>query len=317
MENFQEFISTHYGVGLDLFFEALKHSPSAQGYVMGAISELLLQTYLEDKGFEVIRIKEKPAGGNDAKNEEARGDFYIRKKNSQEDKWLVVECKGLKSNSEFRGSKLDSKEKLFRFMRGLAFPASDYKTKTFQKGYQTYLKAKEEWESKNKGKSFPPFRWKKETPGPLACLLSGLWRDEKDFKEWIDAQPQESFEEKAYRQLQGPIIILETHKPSKRVCSVTGINQAAPLVNDFNILAVDLFLRTGKHIFAFTNAENISHSPSSPSHLYQNYTIDILVKGKKEVVAFNPPWYEDIFDCINKTNPAYRIIDNSQLENRF
>jgi hypothetical protein len=27
-----------------------------------------------------LRIKEKPAGGNNAKNSEARGDFYIRKK---------------------------------------------------------------------------------------------------------------------------------------------------------------------------------------------------------------------------------------------
>lgn len=317
MENFQAFIKAHYGVEVSLFFEALKHSPSAQGYVMGAISELILQDYLDGKGFEVKRIKEKPAGGNDAKNEEARGDFYIRKKGSAVDKWLVVECKGLKSNSEFRGSKLDSKEKLFRFIKGLAFPDADCKQKIFQKGYQTYLKAKEAWEEKNKGKTFPPFRWKKGTPGPVACILSGLWRDEEDLKKWIHDQPSDSFEEKAYRQLQGPICILETHKPSKRICSITGINQAAPLVNDFNILAVDLFLRTGKHVFAFTNAEDISHSPTSPSHLYQNYTIDILVKGKKEAVFFNPPWYQDILQCIDDTNPAYRIIDETQLENRF
>lgn len=317
MEDYAKSIIAQYGVEPSLFFEALKHSPSAQGYVMGAISEVLLQDYLNKKGFDVLRIKEKPAGGNDAKNEEARGDFYIRKKGDKQDEWLVIECKGLKSNSEFRGSKLDSKEKVFRFVRGRAFPEVDHKVKVYEKGKQTYLKAKQEWESKNEGKVFPPFRWTHEYPGPEACSLTDLWKNEQDLKDWVESQPDASFEEKAYRQLQGPIVILETHKPSKRVCSITNINQAAPLVNDFNILAVDLFLRTGKHIFAFVNSESISHSPSSPSHLYQNYIIDILAKGKKESVVFSPPWYSDILDCIDKTNPAYRTIDSSQLENRF
>lgn len=60
--------------------QALRSSPSANGYIMGAVSELLLKQYLESLGYEVLRIKEKPAGGNNAKNSEARGDFYIRKK---------------------------------------------------------------------------------------------------------------------------------------------------------------------------------------------------------------------------------------------
>ena len=63
-----EFIHKHFGVDEKTFLEILKASPSAQGYISGAISEVLLKEYLEAKGFEVIRIKEKPSGGNNAKN---------------------------------------------------------------------------------------------------------------------------------------------------------------------------------------------------------------------------------------------------------
>jgi hypothetical protein len=49
---------------------------------MGAISELLLKNYLEELGYEVLRIKEKPAGGNNAKNSEARGDLTIEYKSN-------------------------------------------------------------------------------------------------------------------------------------------------------------------------------------------------------------------------------------------
>ena len=71
-----------------------------------------------------------------------------------------------------------------------------------------------------------------------------------------------------------------------------------------------------KHQFAFMNAEKISHSPTSPEHLYQNYTIDILVKNKKQKPIFTPPWYNDIEKLIKETNPKAREIDESQLDTR-
>ena len=121
------FIETRFGVSEEVFLQALQSSPSANGYIAGAISELLLKQYLESLDYEVLRIKEKPAGGNNAKNSDARGDFYIRKQGNRKNEWFVIECKGLKSNSEFRGSKLDNKTKVFRFLKSLAFPASDVK----------------------------------------------------------------------------------------------------------------------------------------------------------------------------------------------
>lgn len=316
MNEINEFIVKQFGVDEKVFLDALNSSPSAQGYIMGAVSEVLLKEYLQKNGFEVLRIKEKPSGGNNAKSMEARGDFYIRPKGSNKDEWLVVESKGLKSNSEFRGSKLDSKEKLFKFLKSRAFRSVKQKDKVFSAGYKTYLRAKVAWESKNKGKTFPEFKWNKNFPGPDSCDLCSLWKNEEELKKWVYSQADDIFKEKAYRDLSGPIAILETHQPSKRVGFTTLIDQAAPLVADFNIMAVDLFLRTRKHEFVFMNAEEISHSPTSPEHLYQNYIIDILVSGVKEKVVVVPPWYLDINDCVSSTKSQDRKIDESQLDLR-
>jgi len=311
-----EDILKHFGVDERVFLEALKSSPSAQGYIAGAISEVLLKEYLEEKGFEVIRIKEKPSGGNNAKNYEARGDFYIKKRDNQDDKWLVVESKGLKSNSEFRGGKLDSPDKVFKFLKNRVFNSTKTKETIYKQGYKTYLKAKEIWEKKNPGEIFPEFKWSKEFPGPDCYNLENLWINSDDLKKWTYSLDNSSFTEAAYRAVKGAITILETHQPSKRIGIKTGIDQAAPLVYDFNIMSVDLFLRTGKHEFVFMNSEEISHSPTSPEHLYQNYTIDILVKNKKEHPIIQVPWYADIENCISSTQVSYRLIDRTQIDHR-
>ncbi|MFH1602257.1 MAG: hypothetical protein ABIB61_04875 [Candidatus Shapirobacteria bacterium] len=230
-----ENILKHFGVDESIFLEALKLSPSAQGYIAGAISEVLLKDYLEAKGYEVIRIKEKPSGGNKAKNYEARGDFYISKQGNKADKWLVIESKGLKSNSEFRGSKLDSPEKVFKFLKVRVFNESKTKKTTYQRGYATYLKAKGKWEQKNPGKKFLGFSWNKNFPGPESYNLDKIWSSEDSLKEWVYSLDKSSFTEQAYRNVDGAIAILETHQPSKRVGIKTAIDQAAPLVYDFNI----------------------------------------------------------------------------------
>lgn len=316
MTSLKDYILKNFGVDENLFQEALTLNPGSKGYILGAISELLLKEYLEKKGFEVVRITEKPKGGNNAKSSEARGDFYIRPKGSVEDKWLVVESKGLKSNSEFRGGKLENRIKLYQFLKRLTLVPKNNNELIYNKGYISYSRVKKAWETKNPGKKFPKFKWSKNHPGPISADLKALWSSEKELKEWVDNQPLESFSERAYRNVIGPIAILETHLPDGRISPTTNIVQAMPLIYDFNILTIDLFLRTGKHEFVFVASHNISHSPTSPEHLYQNYIIDILVKGKKEKVIIKPPWYTDIQECILKTNPVPRPIDLSQVDKR-
>ncbi len=214
------------------------------GAIAGAISEILLKRHLESLNYEVLRIKEKPAGGNDAKADDAKGDFYIRKLEVS-DNWYVVECKGLKTNSEFRGAKWCNKASVYRYLKSIAFPKSN--EEIYNRGYSTYLRSKQEYENKNKGKVFPPpFKWDINYPGPNNATLSGLWKNEDELKAWVYSQDDSLFTEDSYRNCKGVITNLETHKPSTRI-SPSGIKRTAPLVTDFSILAVDLFFRTGDH----------------------------------------------------------------------
>jgi len=182
----KKFVMEHFGVDEETYLEALKMSPSAQGYILGSISEILLKRYLEDKGYEVIRIKEKPSGGYNAKNFEARGDFYIREKRKWNyDEWLVIESKGLKSNSEFRGSKLDSPKKVFNFIKSRIFNPKKNNKYIYDKSYKTYLNVKEKWGRNNPGEKFPEFRCNINFPGAETFYLKGLWENEQDLKKWV------------------------------------------------------------------------------------------------------------------------------------
>jgi len=311
-----KYIDLTFGVSELVFQNALEMSPGSQGSIAGAVSEILLKRLLEDEGFEVLRIKEKPGGGNDAKNSEARGDFYFRPVGSKKNEWWVIESKGLKSNSEFRGGKLDSPKKVFKFLNSRNFSPSRSLESIYESGLKRYEKERDSWESKHRGKSFPEFRWNKKYPGAECFDLNGIWRDSKDLEDWTESLPSERFSEFAYRSRSGAIAILETHQPSQREAPITGNNQAAPLVADFNIMAVDLFFRTGSHEFVFMNSEEIAHSPTSPEHLYQNYTIDILIPGLKDKPRISRPWYANIPSLIELTDPQPRPLDESQLDRR-
>jgi hypothetical protein len=135
-------------------------------------------------------------------------------------------------------------------------------------------------------------------------------------KNFIQASNSYLLTEQAFRNRNGLYKILQTHKPSKRKDFETDIEQAAPLVSDFSILAVDLFQRTGKHQFVFMNPDKISHSPTSPNHLYQNYIIDIIIPGIKDELEINYPWFLDIDSCISSSNPKKVKYDESQIDFR-
>ncbi|MFX0135434.1 MAG: hypothetical protein ACFFDN_17455 [Candidatus Hodarchaeota archaeon] len=51
MEPIDKFIHKTSNVNRDIFLEALKHSPSAQGYIIGALGEELFKINAENVGF--------------------------------------------------------------------------------------------------------------------------------------------------------------------------------------------------------------------------------------------------------------------------
>lgn len=108
-QELEKFIKDVFKTTVDIFLKALKLSPNAQGYVSGSITELLLKQHIENLGYEVKRIREKWEG---KKHPNHHGDFYFKKSN---EKWFVLESKGVKSNSE-KWHKLYNQDNLKKFL---------------------------------------------------------------------------------------------------------------------------------------------------------------------------------------------------------
>ena len=315
MNRLSEFIHKKFGIDEDTFLEIFSTSPGAEGYLFGALGEQLFKQYAESKGYEVWRIKEKPDGGYNAKSDDARGDFYIRKKGNTKDEWFVIECKNVKSNAEKRAN-LTNKTSCFNLLKKHSVGRSEHIASIYGTGIKNYSNAKEEWLSGHKGKRFPVFKWNKDNPGAGIPDLTKVFKTEKSIKTWLDSFEDNLFTEDAFWNLQAPIRLIQTHMPSSRIDKL-GIKSTGPLVSEFNILCLDLFLRTGKHEFVFANSQNLNHQAKAPNHLQQNYTIDILTeKDNFQRHKLLKPWYNDLDDCINETKPKSRKMDLSQLDYR-
>jgi len=312
--NYTSEIDNIFGVKTDFLLEVLLSNPSAMGYLHGAISEELLKRILINEGYEVHRIKEKPSGGFDNKTENYKGDFIAKR--PEDDKWLVFESKGLKTNSEFRGDNKYAENNRKFIINKISNIINKDKSKTYEKGYNSYLKAKEQWENNNPGKTFPTFEWSKDFPGPDSVNLSSFFKLKNDVIEYFTKLEDSKLIEPAFRSKTAAYYIMETHKPSNRTDKITGIKQAAPLKTDFSILAVDLFQKLGKHVIVFADPNLLSHSPTSPYHLYQNYTIDILIPGLKDEILINKPWYLDLKELLKNSNPRKVEFDETQIDNR-
>ena len=315
MDALRSYIKKKFGIDEKRFLEVLEKSPGAEGYILGNLAEDIFKEYAESIGYEILRIKEKPEGGNNAKNDEARGDFYIRKAGNLKDEWLVVECKGVKSNAEKRCG-LTKQSSCLTLLIKHSIERAKHVENIYKSGKSTYENAKLEWEKINKG-NFPKFGWTAENPGAGIPDLTGIWKDKEEIKKWLETFDENDFNENAYWDLTAPIRLLQTHMPSTRTDFETKIKSTGPLVSEFNILCVDLFLKTGKHEFVYANSEQLNHQGKSPNHLQQNYTIDILTaKDGFKRHKLLKPWYDNLEKCIEETNPKFRKLDRSQLDGR-
>lgn len=318
MKELEEYINQKFGITEQEFLNIMRISPGAEGYILGNLGEQLFKELAEKKGYEVKRIKEKPEGGNNAKEDDARGDFYIRKKGgnykNEYDGWLVVECKNVKSNSEKR-SGLTKKASVINLIKKHSIDRKDHIESIYRKGYNEYIKRYNELQEKNI--TIPEFRWNTENPGPGIPDLSEIFTTYQEIENWVNKFDGTDFSEDAYWDLKAPIRQIQTHMPSTRIDEL-GLKSTGPLVTEFNILCLDLFLRTGKHEFVFANSQQLNAQAKSPNHLQQNYTIDILVEKdgfKRHKLLY--PWYDDLEKCINETKPKTRVLDPSQLDTRI
>lgn len=315
MQALTQYIEETFKISEEKFLEILRTNPNARQNIHGVLGEILFKEYAESLGYEVLRIKEKPKGGNQAKSDDARGDFYIRKKGITKDTWYVIECKGVKSNAEKRVN-MTNRRSCLNKLNNYSVNRANHVKSIYNSGQRAYRGAKQRWETKHRG-TFPEFTWNPENPGAGIPDISGLWSSKAEIKEWLDRFPDEAFTEDAYWNLTAPVRLLQTHMPSTRTDQVTGLKKTGPLVTEFNILSVDLFLKTGKHEFVFAHAPDLNPQQESPNHLQQNYTIDILTaKDGFQRHKLSKPWYSNLEECIRNSSPKPRILDKSQLDLR-
>lgn len=221
-----------FGVDEPVLAEALLRSPNARGYIIGAISELLLKRELEKAGFEVLRIKEKWEGPKIH-----HGDFYISRKGID---WFVVESKGLKSNSE----------------KWAGTSGTSY--------YERLLNNK---------------------------------RDGAE-AQWFRDLPRESKDLIRLEKMQSQFRLCQTHMPSGKATNTNksnGRSQASPRFDEFHLLAVDMFSKTGRHEFVFAISDSLSRSTKDSNHLLQNYFITLVLPSTlRPVLPLAAPWSMDL-----------------------
>jgi len=308
------FVGDVFKTNLDVFYEALKLSPNAQGYVSGSITELLLKKKLQQEyGLEVKRIREKWEG---KKHPQHHGDFYFRK--PDENVWFVMESKGVKSNSE-KWHKLYNYDNLKRFLIthankiGFINQSSEIEPQIvnwlncnlpkFQNEYNSNLYDFEEIQKYAKNQP------KRETIKSQSVLSL------KDFtKEHIAVLIEERL-----NYVMSKVKVLETHFVSGTSGS-SDRTQATPRKDEFNVISIDIFLRHSEHKFLFANPKHLESSGDDANHLQQNYIMGFVFTDDTNIsiLHLSEEWYENLNDVYDTLTAEDAVNENEmQIDNRF
>ncbi|MGH9892356.1 MAG: hypothetical protein ACREA0_10305 [bacterium] len=86
--------------------------------------------------------------------------------------------------------------------------------------------------------------------------------------------------------------VLETHFVSG-TGGRAGRTIATPRKEEFHVVALDLFLRTGKHEFIYASSDALEAAEQDPAHLKQNYLIDIMTPTVDREPTLAAPWTRD------------------------
>jgi hypothetical protein len=109
--------------------------------------------------------------------------------------------------------------------------------------------------------------------------------------------------------------VLETHLVSGKTGERT---QATPRKDEFNILAVDLYLRYREHKFIFANPKNLDSSGADEEHLQQNYVIGFVFHTEANDAPFrtSEDWDEN-FDRVFETLDANDAVNEQDMQIDF
>lgn len=111
--------------------------------------------------------------------------------------------------------------------------------------------------------------------------------------------------------------VIETHFVSGTSGS-SNREQATPRKDEFNLISIDLFLRTNSHTFIFANPTELEVSSSNENHLQQNYIVGFIFPMENEQISIDERyWYHNLEDAYNSLNINLSINEQDmQIDNR-
>ncbi len=225
-----------------------------------------------------MRIREKWEGRKHANH---HGDFYVCR--DADEGWFVLESKGIKSNSE-KWHKLFNRQHLVAFLRKHRHltPFAD------DDDVEAYLRER-------LPRFYDDFAEPLYSRTELAKERRARSERKRDrlaeLQEWPPERiAHEMAERIAY--VRTAIRVIETHFVSGG-SKVGKRTQATPRADEFHVVSLDLFLRTGAHEFLFVDPKKLAPSTKDADHLRQNYVVDILLEGAGPKPAPSP-WTTDL-----------------------
>ena len=134
-------------------------------------------------------------------------------------------------------------------------------------------------------------------------------------KSWFDALPNDQKNILKNEKDQASIRLCQTHMPSGKSTNESkeqGRTQASPRFDEFHLLAVDMYTKTGKHEFVFAISDELSRSKKDQNHLLQNYFITLVMPSTLlPLMPLAKPWTFDLGSLLSRLkNP----IDVSQMQ---
>ncbi len=311
IERLTKFVQRVFKTTLEVFFEALKLSPNAQGYVSGSITELLLKRKMEEEyGLIVQRIREKWEG---KKHRKHHGDFYFRRPDTG--RWFVMESKGVKSNSE-KWHRLYNYENLKNFLitqadkipwissrRDVELQVTRWIDRNLPKFQDQYKSNLYEYEEIQK------YKPRRNTEKARAIA---------DLRAYSRDQINRLIEERlAY--IMSRVRVLETHFVSGASES-SERTQATPLKDEFNVVAIDIFLRYHEHKFVFANPQNLESSGDDSNHLQQNYIMGFVfaAEGGQPELSVAEDWSDDLREVLETISTEDGVAEQDmQIDHRY
>jgi hypothetical protein len=271
-------------------------------YVSGSITELLLKKKLEDEGYEVRRIREKWEG---KKHLNHHGDFYFKSRTKNH--WFVLEAKGVKSNAE-KWHKLYNYNNLKNFLYAHSDkiswvnPSQDIEPQIMQwlarELPELHAKTPDLYDYEEIQKYVPP---KKATLKSQA--IAGL---KKNSREEIQSQIRKRLE-----YVMSKVKVLETHFVSG-TSGVSERTQATPRKDEFNLVAIDIFLRFTEHKFLFANPRQLASSGDDENHLQQNYVMGFVFTETGSVMNLSiaDEWIENLSQAMETLKKDDAVKEN-------